>query len=84
MVEQGWTVECADGEELGKVEETIGDPELDIFNGLTVSTGLLSRPRYVPAEDVAEIRDGVVRLSLGPEQFEQLEEYEEPPRSTPS
>ena len=84
MVEQGWTVEGADGEELGKVEETIGDPELDIFNGLTVSTGLLSRPRYVPAEDVAEIRDGVVRLSLSPEQFEQLEAYEEPPSSTPS
>lgn len=81
VVEQGWTVEGSDGEELGKVEEPVGDSARDIFNGLTVSTGLLSRPRYVPAEDVAEIREGIVLLTLTAEEFERLEEYEEPPPS---
>ena len=32
------------------IEETVGDSTHDIFDGLTVGTGLLSKPRYVPAE----------------------------------
>jgi hypothetical protein len=80
-VERGWKVEAADGEELGKVEETVGDSSRDIFNGITVGTGLLSRPRYVPAERVAEITDGLVRLSIGRDEFDQLGHFEEPPPS---
>ena len=80
-VERGWTVEAADGEELGKVEETVGDSSRDIFNGLTVGTGMLSRPRYVPAERVAGITAGVVRLSIGRDEFERLGHYQEPPPS---
>jgi hypothetical protein len=80
-VERGWTVEGADGEELGKVEETVGDSNLDIFNGLTVATGALSRARYVPAEVVDEIREGCVRLSIGAGEFERLDHYDEPPAS---
>ena len=80
-IERGWQVEAADGESLGKVEETVGDSSRDIFNGLTVGTGVLHRPRYVPAERVAEIRDGVVRLSIGADEFERLGGYDEPPPS---
>jgi hypothetical protein len=80
-VERGWKVEGADGEELGKVEETVGDSNRDIFNGLTVATSPLSRARYVPAEVVAEIREGCVRLSIGSDEFERLQHYEEPPPS---
>jgi uncharacterized protein YrrD len=81
IVERGWTVEGSDGEELGKVEETVGDSTRDIFNGLTVASGLFSRARYVPAERVEEIRHELVRLSIGADEFERLEEYEEPPPS---
>ena len=81
VVEQGWPVETVDGEEVGKVEEVVGDSSRDIFNGLTVATGVLSHPRYVPAERVAEILEGRVRLSIGAQEFERLDEYEEPPPS---
>lgn len=80
-IERGWTVEGADGEELGKVEETVGDSARDIFNGLTVATSVLSRARYVPAERVASIEEGRVRLDVGKDGFERLERYTEPPPS---
>jgi hypothetical protein len=44
-----------------------------------VATGLLGRPRYVPAEKVAEISEDRVRLAIGAGEFERLEPYEEPP-----
>jgi hypothetical protein len=78
VVERGWEVVGSDGAKLGAVEETIGDSQLDIFDGLTVATGVLSRPRYVPAELVDEIVVGTVRLSIGSDGFEQLEAYREP------
>jgi hypothetical protein len=81
MIERGWRVETADGQEVGKVEETVGDSARDIFNGLTVATGMLSRPRYVPAEWVAQILEGRVLLSIGADEFHRLEEYDEPPPS---
>jgi hypothetical protein len=79
VIERGWEVVGRDGEQLGKIEETVGDSTHDIFDGLTVGTGLLSRPRYVPAERVAEIVEGTVRLDLGKDEFERLDAYEEPP-----
>jgi Uncharacterized protein conserved in bacteria (DUF2171) len=81
LIEPGWKLEAADGVEVGKVEEVVGDSTHDIFNGLTVAPGLLGRPRYVPAELVAEIHEGRIRLSLEPDGFEKLGEYEEPPPS---
>jgi uncharacterized protein YrrD len=81
VVERGWSVVAADGTALGNVAEVIGDTGKDIFNGLSVSAGLLKRPKYVPAEKVAEIAEGEVRLALTKEQFEQLGEHDEPPES---
>jgi uncharacterized protein YrrD len=63
VVERGWAVREADGEELGRVDEVLGDPEADIFSGLSVSTGTFKRPFYVPAEQVAQIRDGEIALA---------------------
>jgi uncharacterized protein YrrD len=81
LIEKQWTVVGSDGEELGKVEEVLADTSHDIFSGLTVGTGLLHRPRYVPAELVSEIVEGRITLSIGKDEFEQLEEYVEPPSS---
>jgi hypothetical protein len=81
VVEHGWKVVGADGTGVGTVEEVIGDTGKDIFNGLSVSAGLLKRPRYVPAEQVAEIAEGEVRLAVTKDEFEQLGEHEEPPAS---
>jgi sporulation protein YlmC with PRC-barrel domain len=82
MIEPGWTVVAADGTEVGKVEEIVGDTGSDIFNGLAVSTSLLGRSKNVPAERVAEITDGEVRLDLTADAVEQLDDYEPRPPST--
>jgi uncharacterized protein YrrD len=81
LIEPGWKVVDRDGDEVGKVEEIVGDTGLDIFNGLTIGAGLLKKGRYVPAEKIAEITDGEIRLALGKGEIEQLGEYEEPPPS---
>ncbi len=78
VIERGWTVTAADGTEVGHIDQTVGDSTRGIFNGLTISHGLFSTPRYVPAEQVAEIVEGSVRLALTPDEVERLEEYEEP------
>ena len=81
VVEHGWKVVAADGTSVGTVEEVIGDTGKDIFNGLSVAAGLLKRRKYVPAEQVAAIAEGEVRLAITKDQFEQLAEHEEPPAS---
>jgi hypothetical protein len=65
MIEPGWEVVDASGQSVGQVDEVVGDPERDIFDGLRVATGLLGEPRYVPAEKVGEINEGRVQLVGG-------------------
>lgn len=81
MIEPGWTVAAADGTEIGKVEEVVADTGSDIFNGLAVSTSVLGKSKYVPAERVAEITDGEVRLDLPAEAVEALDDHEQQPPS---
>ncbi len=80
-IRPGWKVLAADGGEVGEVDEVAGDDTEDIFDGLAVATSELGRPRYVRAEQVAEITEGVVRLSLARDQVAQLDEYLEPATS---
>ena len=81
LIEPGWKILAADGSEAGEVAETVGDSTHDIFDGLTVRSGLLGKPRYVPAEEVATITEGIVRLKLSPDQVRFLREYDRPPPS---
>jgi hypothetical protein len=81
VIEKGWKVHAADGSEVGTVAETLGDEQHDIFDGLTVSTGLLSKPVYVPSEQVGEIVEGAVKLALGADEVERLDPYEPPSRA---
>jgi hypothetical protein len=57
MVEPGWTVVDAHGEKVGKVDEVLGDEQIDIFHGLLVGG------EEILAERVAEIHEGEIRLS---------------------
>jgi len=81
MIRTGWKVLAADGSDVGKVDEVAGDDTDDIFDGLAIATSAFGRPRYVPAEQIAEITEGAVRLSLTQEQVEGLGEYLEPATS---
>jgi rRNA processing protein Gar1 len=56
MVEPGWTVVNAHGKKVGKVDEVLGDEQVDIFHGLLVGG------EKILAESVAEITEGEVRL----------------------
>jgi hypothetical protein len=79
VIEKGWTVLDGDGEEIGTVAEVVGDTGRDIFSGLAVSTGLLSRPRFLPAERVTTIEEGVVHTDLPNGHGERLEPHEDQP-----
>jgi hypothetical protein len=59
MIEPGWPVEDANGERVGRVAAVLGDEEKDIFSGLA----LRGRDEPIPAERIAEIREGLIRLS---------------------
>jgi uncharacterized protein YrrD len=76
VIEPGWTVEASDGKEVGTVREVLGDGNADIFDGLAVSHGLLKRARYVPAENVGEITEGRVALTVSSRGFKRLPEYQ--------
>jgi uncharacterized protein YrrD len=80
LVERGWPVVDRDGETLGTVDEVLGDEASDIFSGLAVAHGVVARPRYVPAERVAQIREGLVQLDLDREAFDRLDEHDPAPR----
>ena len=78
LIRPGWKVLAADGAEVGEVDEVAGDDSHDIFDGLAIATSAFGRPRYVPAEQVGQITEGVVHVSLTREQVERLDEYLEP------
>ncbi len=80
MIEPGWKLLAADGSEVGRVEEVLGDEEHDIFDGLAAATRLLAKPVYVPAEQVTAIRQGEVQLGLARDEVERLGPYEPPRR----
>ena len=75
LIEAGWAVVDREGNEVGSVQQVLGDSVMDIFDGLSVGTGLLGRRLYVPAERIAEIVEGEVRLDLSREEFDRLEPY---------
>jgi hypothetical protein len=79
VIEPGWKVVDVEGEEVGAVDEVVGDSGSDIFNGLAISTSVLGKPRYVAAEQVAAIKEGKVQLALSKDQVARLGEFEEPP-----
>jgi hypothetical protein len=79
LIEHGWKVVDSGGEEIGTVDEIAGDSSDDIFNGLSVATSMLGSPRYVPSEQVAEIREGTVHLKLSKDEVHRLGEFREPP-----
>jgi uncharacterized protein YrrD len=81
MIERGWKVMDAGGSEIGRIEEVVGDTGVDIFNGLSISTGLLAGARYVPAEAVDSITEGSVVLRLSRDEVKGLQTYNEPPPS---
>ena len=76
MIESGWAVYDNDGDEAGRVEEVLGDTERDIFDGITIATGVFSVPRYLPSEHVTGIVDGGVKVELSTPEIDKLDAYD--------
>ena len=81
LIRPGWEVVAADGDKVGEVDEVAGDDSEDLFDGLAVATSAFGKPRYVLSAQVGEITEGVVHLTVGRAEFEQLDEYLEPATS---
>ena len=81
MIRPGWKVYAADGAEVGEIDEVAGDDGQDIFDGLAIATSAFGKPRYVPSEQVGQIVEGEVHLTLTSAQVEALGEYLEPATS---
>lgn len=64
LIERGWKVLNAAGDEIGKVVEVLGDEEDDIFDGLAVSSGLLGKRHYLAAERVGTIEEGRIHTDV--------------------
>src|SRR5580765_3464176 len=79
-MEQGWRVVSSDGVEVGRLDQITGDLEGDIFNGITVGDGgtVLTRAKYVPAEQIAQIWRGEIVLSLSAQDARGLAAYRAP------
>jgi hypothetical protein len=78
MIEPGWRVVSSDGKEVGRVLEVTGDSGADIFDGVAIAFSMFDKPRYVPAEQVAEIIEGRVHLKLDRAGIERLREFSQP------
>jgi hypothetical protein len=72
LIERGWNVVDPNGEKVGRVDEVEGDTTIDIFSGIRILTGLLGKPKLVPAEAVDQIYEGEIRLTLTNDDVDRL------------
>ena len=86
VIKPKWKVISVDDVEIGEVYMTVGDDGADIFDGLAIThhggPALLhdyaDRPRYVRADQIASIQQGIVRLTITAQESGQLPEHQAP------
>jgi hypothetical protein len=74
---KGVSVRASGGEVIGAVEHVLEVPELDVFDGIVLTTagGL----RFADADQIADITDRYVTLNLPVEETERLGRPQGPP-----
>ncbi len=75
-LERGTVIHSSDGAEVGSVREVVADRQKDIFSGVTIDSGLLTRNRFAPAAIIEDISTSGVRLSITAAEAGELEDYE--------
>jgi hypothetical protein len=63
-LEPGARVYYRDGAELGVVARILAEGDADIFEGIEVDSGLLSRRRFVAADLILEIYERGILLTI--------------------
>jgi uncharacterized protein YrrD len=67
-VAEGCPVYASDGRHVGKVKHVLADPDVDVFDGIVVETGVVPPDhRFVDADQVAEIYERGVKLGIDSE-----------------
>ena len=65
VLAEGTVVYASGGEEVGKVEHVLADPDLDVFDGIVIDVSELpGGHRFVDASQVDEVYERGVMLSL--------------------
>jgi PRC-barrel domain len=77
-LEEGTAVFAADGDEVGHVAHVLADEEEDIFDGIVISHGL-GRHTFADAEQIGEIHERGVALTITAAEAEALPEPAENP-----
>jgi len=77
-LEEGTPVFAADGDEVGHVAHVLADEEEDIFDGIVISHGL-GRHTFADAEQIGEIHERGVALTITAAEAEALPEPAENP-----
>ena len=62
VLEKGVLVYASDGEQVGTVDHVVAAPEVDIFHGLVIKTGI--GPRFVAADQVESLHEHGVDLRI--------------------
>ena len=79
-LEKGAQVYSCDGEEVGRVEHVLADPDADIFDGIVLDTTILpGGHRFCDADQIEEIFERGVLLKLDRSDAERLPEPSENP-----
>ena len=73
VLEEGLPAFSRDGEEVGRVEHVLADPDADVFDGIVLDTSVLpGGHRFVDATQVDEIYERGVVLTLDRDAAERL------------
>jgi hypothetical protein len=76
----GTPVYASDGEELGRIEHVLADPDADVFDGVVLDTSVLpGGHRFVDAAEVGEIYERGVVLAIDAAAAQRLPEPSESP-----
>ncbi len=65
------------GDRVGAIHEVLGSDQQDIFHGIVVRHGLINSDVMIPADQVRQITDCRIDVSLGTEEIRALTPYVE-------
>jgi uncharacterized protein YrrD len=72
-LEEGVPAYASDGRKVGKVAHVLADPDVDMFEGIVIESGVLPPShRFVDADQIAEIHERGVLLAVDSELAETL------------
>src|SRR5262245_49293909 len=81
VLSKGAPVYSSDGQEVGRIEEVLADPEIDIFDGIILDTSVLpGGHRFADSEQVDEIYERGMMLKIDRAAAESLPE----PKANPA